>query len=471
MAVKPTHYTFMKYKIASALLLIIGIVSSSHETKASYTYYPYEIASTTSGIQIYPNANGDYTFPSGTYNLGYAYSLQNTYGALSTGGTMTYTGNVTTLLRTLSGSTTANSGNLILHKDIENGAPYCSQSLPLAPYIKFDDQCEYYMVVNISNGFIVSPVNDTSTHFISVTPAEATNQSSTTQFTIGFTAYINETDTDKQIRYTIFDLNARGLFGSGLFTGNEDQWIITPTTTGLYNFSTTTTHLYEYGAYKSNIRFEDTFLGLPFSLNGEFMATTTNWIVEKETAFSSSTKKIIQNLDDLTFNNETWDASACWVGTFDWYGCLYFLIIPTAENLQSTGDTLYQQVLVKFPLGYITSIIGAMYTEQTQAIPRITTTIPDGIAGTGATLDIGIDQQSLGWIFNATSTYGTPEQKGKTLWTIVDPYWQIVVYLALGTYILSRILGAFVIEQEVMERSEMRKNRKFFNDLHDKKFH
>lgn len=157
---------------------------------------------------------------------------------------------------------------------------------------------------------------------------------------------------------------------------------------------------------------------------------------------------------------EVIDLPYCAIGTFNLAKCLSSMVIPSSwgditKIIQSTWNTIKWN----FPLGYFTTFWEILKKTDKEPLPTIDLTVPEGIPGAGATLDLSLE--SISWLWNATTTFGTTEQKGKTFYSITEPYWNTFVYLGLFLYIISRILGTYVISQEMLTKQEMiNKNKK-----------
>jgi len=137
--------------------------------------------------------------------------------------------------------------------------------------------------------------------------------------------------------------------------------------------------------------------------------------------------------------------------------CLGFLFIPDGNLINQSLTDFRDLASTHFPLGYITDFISILSNSSSSvALPTISATIPEGIAGSGASIALSLD--SLSWIFNATSTFTTGDLAGKSLYEIVSPYWEKFIYIALGFYLLNRILGSGVIGRVVSKASSY--NRK-----------
>jgi len=125
--------------------------------------------------------------------------------------------------------------------------------------------------------------------------------------------------------------------------------------------------------------------------------------------------------------------------------CTAFLLIPDSGYLFDSLSNFRDNVSTHFPLGYLTDFIGIMSTTTTSSLPVINATIPDGVIGSGAHIDLDLSH-SLDFILYATSSFsGSGASTTATFYDITSYYWNIICYIALAFYLLSRIVGIWLI--------------------------
>jgi len=131
-------------------------------------------------------------------------------------------------------------------------------------------------------------------------------------------------------------------------------------------------------------------------------------------------------------------------GYWDAYKCMSFMFVPDQQRMRASMDSLYDNVLTHFPLGYVTDFLVVLSTTTVGSMPVLDITIPNGMVGAGATLDVNL-ANSLDFILYATSTWNLTGSSTETFYDVTSYYWNIFVYLALTLYIISRLLGSHVI--------------------------
>jgi len=165
---------------------------------------------------------------------------------------------------------------------------------------------------------------------------------------------------------------------------------------------------------------------------GEFQEIISNSV-------SSTTQALANGID------------ACsWTGNFDFFGCLYslavVLFIPDTAGLNNMFDTMKQDVLYSFPLGYVTDFIDIMSTSTvgTLSVLDLHTPAALGFGSNHMRLDLA---HSLDWILYSTSTIFSSAESTTTqnFYQVTSYYWRIILYVLAGFYIIGRILGSHII--------------------------
>lgn len=132
--------------------------------------------------------------------------------------------------------------------------------------------------------------------------------------------------------------------------------------------------------------------------------------------------------------------------SFEPIQCLAFLFIPDAGQLRSTLNSFKTNVATHFPIGYVTDFITILNDNGTTTLNLLEVTVPTGIPGTGSTLTLDLGHQ-LDYILNATvGEFVSPEASTTvTFYEETAFYWDILVSILAGLYILRRILGSHLI--------------------------
>lgn len=352
--------------------------------------------------------------------------------------------------------TLTGSGQMYLTLSDTNGNAYYVR----ASYVRTGSTC---------SNIVYDPNGDFSTRIITTTPTGGSTQATSTTFTLGTTGYISDTDFASSTRIVITDYKTNSKYGNqsailinawnyAMGLGDGGQFTEYLNSSGSFSISTTTNlstneaigkHTLKIDIITSNL--DQTWwnqLWTPDLIT--IYSTTTTYIIDELSIGDLQQENVEESINDLATSTQAF--VNCGIIDFNLANCLYSIFIPTEQQFRNTFQILYDNTLTKFPIGYVTSMVEILKDTTKQDIPVIDLTVPEGIPGAGATLDLTISD--VAWIFNATSTFGTPEQKGQSLFSIVNPYWEILVYLSLFLYIASRLLGAYVIEQEVLARRE-----------------
>jgi hypothetical protein len=312
-------------------------------------------------------------------------------------------------------------------------------------------------------------IENTSTRLISLTPLNNSTTSNPVTFTLQ--AYVAPKDIGTYIgvKFWLHNIDQNTILG-GLtqYFNNNDIYLLdgfNATTSGYFNYSTTT--VLAEGNYRINAQIKRSYLGgwivNPLSsINDEW---NNQFIVGKST--------FIGNISQNSFGllNDTLASSTGTIGTncnpikaSDTFGftynasssitsCLAYLLIPDTGQLQTILTDFKDNVATHFPLGYVTDFLLTMSTTSTTSLNIIDVQIPEGMAGTGATLKLDIThvfdpilnakvdkfiyKNSAGIGQIATST---------TLYEYTSFWWEMIIYILAGLYLLARILGMHLFD-------------------------
>ena len=145
---------------------------------------------------------------------------------------------------------------------------------------------------------------------------------------------------------------------------------------------------------------------------------------------------------DPTFG-QNYDLSACNVLVgFDAGTCLYNLIMPNEPVFASQFKEAQFVYGRAFPMGYVTRLLEILVSSSTSSLPVISATVPSGVIGSGATISLDVNN-ALDFILDAdVDSFGTSTS---TFYDTTSYYWNIIVYVALGFYIIRRIIGSHLI--------------------------
>lgn len=297
-----------------------------------------------------------------------------------------------------------------------------------------------------------SPVVNTNTRFISVTPEYATTTATTT--TIGAHVYINEEDYDDDMylsmSFTNQTLSMTG--GSALDAWNsatgQGLEIRIPLVAGDNDVSTTTTFLMggqTHGAYSvRNPNFINQFSWVStFWQPSVLISTTTDFVVGYKTGLDIAVEQGGASVAQYLLTGTTTGANTILNCSNLLSGgltpCLTSIFVPNAQVLSADMQRFRDGFLSVWPLGYVTRFVEITLTTATSSLPTISyTTASSSMFGV-----IDIDLDPFGSLASADSpmNYTSDSLEGKTIWEIMEQPITIVVYLMLLFMILHDLTG------------------------------
>lgn len=321
---------------------------------------------------------------------------------------------------------------------------------------------EYYDNIVVATNEDV-PVGDTRTRIIEITPAHhaviATTTPTGATTTLAVEYYINEEDVgifntmkifiehkdqNKLIDDTYeFEEKILPLAGSGYWDreiflpiGNYsiEVQILNTTMGGLF---------YNPFTYKSNSIFMSTD-------DRNLLAQYHQYVIGESTFLGGLTQGWNDEFEQILAGTSTGPklADCNILYKFDFANCMAFTFIPKKEQLTLFASKISENVFTKFPAGYIWSLGTILNSTTTTPLPIISAIIPQGVAGTGAEIELAIHPGDLDFIYNATtSTFSNESVNGEVnFYEYTYYYWKILVYLGVFLYIFNRILGSNVAE-------------------------
>lgn len=301
----------------------------------------------------------------------------------------------------------------------------------------------YYVTYEWNNGLIAIGTN-TNTRFVAFTPS--TNElvaTGTNQFAA--TLYLNADDYNEPnyISFTIqpLDEDAPNIIYSGAIETPGTQNMLP----GPNTFSTTTDFnaigLYKVTAnyYSSTCSIFGFVPGFCYSL---LTSTTTYFTVGTSSPYRAQMLALTDTLNNL-FASTTYNiANSCNpISGFQLDDCLIGLLVPSA----SIWDEDIALLRGMPPWGYAFRLYDIMTNTATTSMVILSATVPQGLPGAGAHIELD-PNHALDYILNASSSFTSAEASStQTFYEITSYYWNIAVYLALGLYILRRVLGKSLI--------------------------
>lgn len=135
------------------------------------------------------------------------------------------------------------------------------------------------------------------------------------------------------------------------------------------------------------------------------------------------------------------------LSVFSWFSsdsslldCMNVFFIPTDQQLSDLWNTIVDSILSVFPLGYVTRTVTIFNNTPATAPPDIVYTYglsaPTEIQGKGFSMDIW----SQFYLLNDTIKSDRIDNQ-KTIWQIVEPYFQMMVALAVWSMILYDVIS------------------------------
>jgi len=299
------------------------------------------------------------------------------------------------------------------------------------------------------------------TRIISVTPANASTTASSTPFTVGTSIYVDDDDFEDgmRVRQKITQTNKPATVASivfpvlgiplpsfiqALFTDEGLEYEITHDESS--NFSTTTsivtTGLHTLYTYIEKPRLLSSLFGY-----SEVVKSKTYFIVGTTTLSDNILLGIGENLGDLVNSGESYVdqlAHCNPLSSFDMGICIRGLFFLSDGAGSELLDGLREDILTKFPLGYVTRLISIIGSTATSSIPTASFEVKGSSAFSGVYyVDIASELQQADDLMDSfTSADGyivTSEPLG--FWDIVMPWLTLLGYLGLLSLILRDILG------------------------------
>jgi len=329
----------------------------------------------------------------------------------------------------------------------------------------------YYVMIKDTTGFAYYDVPENAYFFVlddgvltaasgetRIIQMEPDNGTTTQNpVTFNFKAYIAPQDVGNilNVRIELHNVDQNVIGAASFFSPSDlSLYFGTITEAGVFSFSTTT--ILGEGNYRFNALLDScaTVLGVCTfiqPIGGVHIEANTQFIVGTSTFIGQITQDSFAQMNNIFASTTATTTSALArscvpLGGFDPMQCLAFLFVPDSVYLSRSLDTLYQNVLTRFPMGYVTDLIAILSTTTESSLPLIDATIPDGVAGSGSSIHVEL-AHSLDYILNATTSAFANESASstETFFEITNGYWKIVVYLLAVLYMLRRILGAGMI--------------------------
>lgn len=209
----------------------------------------------------------------------------------------------------------------------------------------------------------------------------------------------------------------------GLFTG--------------YNTVLTTSSIFVIGGFSA----ADVALG-SFSSSTSAQATSSRSNIGS--ALASSTLAVAQSCSPVSSNIST----AFLNPSFNPADCLVALVVPGPSAFQG----LFADFQIYPPLAYAFRVYNIFISSSSVPFALISTTIPSVLPGAGSKISLdltgGLRTASVDLLDATSGPYlSSGATSTQTFYQITSFYWDLLIYVLTGIYVLSRILGVHIIPQ------------------------
>lgn len=289
------------------------------------------------------------------------------------------------------------------------------------------------------------------TRIDTVTPAdEALLSTTTTSHTFGSTGFVAEGDYVSGMYVSLFlkpnvSAGFSALYGvnGALLSRSDYQDLQFPVTSfGSYTFSTTTDLNVDLkgGYYLVTSVRKPLFSLLGFNIGSQAVVSTTTrfafgefnaWDVAVDESIS-----VIEEFGSATSTSSFRDACVT-LDTDTIQNCLTFLFVPNAGYVSSLLERFRDELLSKFPWGYLTRFSEIMLSDDVVSVPPISytfgTNAPDVLEGETISFQVFDHFDYVDTIVSDTD--------GENIWEIIDPYITTILYIGFFLYVMSRLLN------------------------------
>lgn len=298
--------------------------------------------------------------------------------------------------------------------------------------------------------------SDTTTRFITYTPEQDSTVATSSSFTYGVSGYISEEDFTENsfVRMRLSNLTQEGLNFSqtagfaGWFIGDEEriEYEFPIYTSGAFDVSTTT-ELELIGRYQVDVdliapSFDWWFISIGettlLSETYYFTASTTTW-------FDDYTTTIGEQLSELFSATTTAECNISLTGILDkdnLKSCVFYLYAWSGDSITAVLGDYLDDFLYRVPWGYATRIYNIITTTSASTTPpNLTMTLPEGMAGTGSSLDL------TPWddIQNTVALIDTYDgvDDGDSMWDTIIYYYNACWYVLFAVWCWRKVQYTF----------------------------
>jgi len=331
-----------------------------------------------------------------------------------------------------------------------SGGTQCSFVCNFPPYEL------YFNLAGATGGNWGGSPSNTGTRIISVSPQNASIVATTTSMggatTTEVKGYVTDTDiaSSTQVSVSYSNQGCASLSITALQAVNGDCSLsITYQITSSGNFDFSTTTLFNYiGQWNYVATIENTTGS--YCIFGYCLINNSTDLSQVSGSFKIGTTtaydRLVQQIAS-TSQAVPPDLTGCnpFSGQFDLGGCTAALFLPSASDTQEFITSYTGQFLQYWPLGYVTRFVVILSSSTPQALPSISYTDTSGNPLLSSIGTIAFDP--LGDLVSSSSLFNTAvsnvSANPETIWQILGPLAQIIIYLTLIGMMLHDITGIF----------------------------
>jgi len=295
-------------------------------------------------------------------------------------------------------------------------------------------------------------VENGQTRIDKVYPLVDSNNSTSTSFLFGVDGYVSTDDSEKElyVRQQV-QLRAAGVNCPTIYNvwGDAFEWDI-GTDQGSFGYSTTT-DIQQCGVYGMITTIRKDNFGI-WDLG--YLSSDIDQVVSIFTVGDVEDYEVENVINDTLIGwNESasttlsYSASSCNWNAFVLEDCVKALFLPKPQDFRYSFDLLKNGMLSYWPLGYITDFATILSTTSEMTAIGISAIVPSGIPGTGSEINLSLSSTTLSYIYDATvgSFVNSSAPDTRSFYDITNDYWEIIVYLLLGIYLISRVISSVFV--------------------------
>ena len=307
-----------------------------------------------------------------------------------------------------------------------------------------------------------------TTHIASTTPSNYQVVATSTSFYLGVSGEITPTDftSTSKVKISYYNQSLAQAVVSPSVVTDTQEWNLA--TSGVFSFATTTDFskkplgVYLVTATISHDMFsifgfsfwevDDTVYSSQFDVSSSTThAYYTNYDAISAYAHGSSGSPndygVMSPPQITTCNFNFLDASTSLSSAMQ---CLF---IPSQTDLTKAGQNMYNNIFTLFPLGYLTRFISIVASTTPVEPPAMTYRFGSSSPAVLQSITAG-DPISFNVFdhFDKVTQIRADDGTNKTIWDIVDPYFTVVVSLAVLLSMISDLIGFEIPHQTDEER-------------------